>query len=67
MTEYVVKLADNGYVLSNETDNLLTVHEGHDLPNSLMKEILADLDHLIYEGGTCKFSVKVEINPIYDE
>lgn len=69
MTEFILTLADNGYLLENKTDNILTVHEEKDgeTPKSLFNEILGELVYRIGEGDTCKFSVNVEVSPIHDE
>ena len=69
MTEFILTLANNGYLLENKTNSILTVHEEKDgkTPRSLFNEILGELEYRIDEGDACKFSVNVEVSPIHDE
>lgn len=70
MSEYIVTLADNGYIVEtyepamrlvyqddyNETDSVL--------PLAMMRELLADLEHAIEIGGSGKYKVKFEVEKI---
>ena len=67
MSEYIVTLADNGYIVETDEPAMRLVYQDDYnetdsvLPLAMMRELLADLDHAIEEGGGCKFSVKIEV------
>lgn len=65
MSEYIVTLANNGYIVESEAMRLVYQDDYNEtdsvLPLAMMRELLADLDHAIEEGGGSKFSVKIEV------
>lgn len=62
MTEYIVTLADNGYIVETDEPAMRLVYEGGSgFPMRMMNELLGDLSHAIEQGGGSKFSVKIEV------
>lgn len=63
-TEATLEVADNGYVLRMDDDELLLVYEGTKLPDDIGGELLSDLEDLIDKGEHDKFKITVTIEPI---
>lgn len=62
MTEYIVTLADNGYIVESDEPAMRLVYEGGGgFPLRMMNELLGDLGHAIEQSEGCKFSVKIEV------
>lgn len=67
MSEYIVTLADNGYVVESDEPAMRLVFQdelgktNNDLPRAMMRELLADLDHAIEQGEGCKFKVTIDV------
>lgn len=62
MSEYIVTLADNGYIVETDEPAMRLVYEGgNELPLRMMRELLSDLDHAIEQGESCKFKVRIEV------
>lgn len=62
MTEYIVTLANNGYIVEGEEPAMRLVYEGgNELPLRMMRELLADLDHAIEQGEGSKFKVRIDV------
>lgn len=55
ITEATLEVADNGYVLRMDDDDILLVYEGTKLPNDIGGELLSDLDDLIDKEEHDKF------------
>lgn len=70
MSEYIVTLADNGYVVESNGPAMRLVYgdynneTGSVLPLAMMRELLADLEHAIEIGGSGKYKVKFEVENI---
>lgn len=65
-TEATLEVADNGYVLRMDDDELLLVYEGTKLPDDIGGELLSDLEDLIEQGEYGAFHIRVEVTPIPD-
>lgn len=63
-TEATLEVADNGYVLRMDDDELLLVYEGTKLPDDIGGELLSDLDDLIDKGEHDKFKITVTIEAL---
>lgn len=63
-TEATLEVADNGYVLRMDDDELMLVYEGTKLPDDIGGELLSDLDDLIDKGEHDKFKITVTIEPL---
>lgn len=63
-TEATLEVADNGYVLRMDDDELLLVYEGTKLPDDIGGELLSDLDDLIDKGEHNKFKITVTIEAL---
>lgn len=63
-TEATLEVADNGYVLRMDDDELLLVYEGTKLPDDIGGELLSDLDDLIDQEEHDKFKITVTIEPL---
>ena len=62
MSEYIVTLADNGYIVESEEPAMRLVYEdGSELPLRMINELLGDLDHAIEQGEGCKFKVRIDV------
>lgn len=62
MSEYIVTLADNGYIVESDEPAMRLVYEGGSgLPLRMMNELLGDLGYAIEQGESCKFRVKVGV------
>ena len=67
MSEYIVTLADNGYILESEEPAMRLVFQdelgktNNVLPLAMMKELLADLEHAIEQSESCKFKVRIDV------
>lgn len=62
MSEYIVTLADNGYIVESDEPAMRLVYEGGSgLPLRLMNELLGDLDHAIEQGEGSKFKVRIDV------
>ena len=67
MSEYIVTLADNGYIVETDEPAMRLVYQDDYnetdsvLPLAMMRELLADLEHAIEQSESCKFSVKIEV------
>ena len=67
MSEYIVTLADNGYIVETDEPAMRLVYQddysrtSNVLPLAMMKELLADLDHAIGQGESCKFKVRIDV------
>ncbi len=62
MSEYIVTLADNGYIVESEEPAMRLVYEGGSgLPLRMMRELLADLDHAIEQGEGSRFKVTIDV------
>lgn len=61
MSDYIVTLADNGYIVESEEPAMRLVYEGNELPLRMMRELLADLEHAIEQGENCKFKVRIDV------
>lgn len=70
-TEFELTLADNGYILSTPQDELLLVYEGEAIPEgiseSMLRELMCDLEEAIDNGEYGKFKITVSVEPIKDE
>lgn len=73
MSEYIVTLADNGYIVESEEPAMRLVYQDDYnetdsvLPLAMMRELLGDLDHAIEEGGGSKFKVRINVvEPAHD-
>ena len=68
MSEYIVTLADNGYILESEEPAMRLVFQdelgktNNVLPLAMMRELLADLDHAIEQGENSKFKVTIDVD-----
>ena len=63
MTEFIITIADNGYVL--ESDDFLSVYESEgNIPNNMCAEILGDLMDMIDNSGVCRFKVVIDVEPL---
>ena len=63
-TEATLEVADNGYVLRMDDDELLLVYEGTKLPTDIGGELLSDLEDLIDKGENNKFKITVTIEAL---
>lgn len=62
MTEYIVTLADNGYIVESDEPAMRLVYEGGSgLPLRMMNELLGDLDHAIEQGENSRFKVRIDV------
>ena len=62
MSEYIVTLADNGYIVESEEPAMRLVYEGGGgLPLRMMNELLGDLGHAIEQGEGSKFKVRIDV------
>lgn len=62
MSEYIVTLADNGYIVESDEPAMRLVYEGgNELPLRMMRELLADLDHTIEQSEGSKFKVRINV------
>ena len=67
MSEYIVTLADNGYIVEIEEPAMRLVFQdelgktSNVLPLAMMRELLADLDHAIGQSESCKFKVRIDV------
>ncbi len=65
MSEYIVTLADNGYIVESDEPAMRLVYQDDYnetdsiLPLAMMRELLADLDNAIEHGEGRKFKVRV--------
>lgn len=63
MSEYIVTLADNGYIMESNEPAMRLVYEcGSELPLRMMNELLGDVANAIEKGESdkCKITIKVE-------
>lgn len=65
-TEATLEVADNGYMLRIDQDEIALVYEGTKLPDDIGGELLSDLDDLIDKGEYSAFRIRVEVIPIPD-
>lgn len=63
-TEATLEVADNGYVLRIDQDEMVLVYEGTKLPDDIGGELLSDLDDLIDQEEHDKFKITVTIEPL---
>lgn len=62
MSEYIVTLADNGYIVETDEPAMRLVYEGgNELPLRMMRELLSDLDHIIEQSEGSKFKVRINV------
>ena len=67
MSEYIVTLADNGYIVESEEPAMRLVYQDDYnetdsvLPLAMMRELLADLDNAIEHGEGCEFKVRIDV------
>ena len=67
MSDYIVTLADNGYIVeSDELAMRLVYQDDYNetdsvLPLAMMRELLADLDNAIEHDEGCKFKVRIDV------
>ena len=62
MSEYIVTLADNGYIVESEEPVMRLVYEGGgELPLRMKNELLGDLGHAIEQGEGSKFKVRIDV------
>ena len=67
MSEYIVTLADNGYIVESEEPAMRLVYQddysrtSNVLPIEMMRELLADLEHAIEQSESCKFKVRIDV------
>ena len=66
ITEATLEVADNGYVLRIDQDEMVLVYEGTKLPDDIGVELLSDLDDLIDKEEYSAFRIRVEVIPIPD-
>lgn len=66
ITEATLEVADNGYVLRIDQDEMVLVYEGTKLPDDIGGELLSDLDDLIDKEEYSAFRIRVEVIPIPD-
>lgn len=65
MTEYIVTLADNGYIVESEEPAMRLVYEGGSgLPLRMMNELLGDLSHAIEQGEGSKFKITINVEKL---
>lgn len=64
ITEATLEVADNGYVLRIDQDEMVLVYEGTKLPDDIGGELLSDLDDLIDQEEHDKFKITVTIEPL---
>lgn len=60
-TEYIVTLADNGFIVSYDKDNFITVYESKDPTYEMLAELMGDLLDRIVQGDADKFKVTVKV------
>ena len=65
-TDATLEVADNGYVLRIDQDEIVLVYEGTKLPDGIGRELLSDLENLIEQGEYGAFHIRVEVTPIPD-
>lgn len=64
MTEYKVRIADNGYIV--ESDGYVYVYEQHDeIPRRLLEHLLEGLTDYIDGEGVCELAVNVDVKPFH--
>lgn len=67
MSEYIVTLADNGYILEIEEPAMRLVYQNDYnetdsvLPLAMMRELLADLDNAIEHGEGRKIKITINV------
>lgn len=73
MSEYIVTLADNGYIVESDEPAMRLVYQDDYnetdsvLPLAMMRELLADLDNAIEQGEGSKFKVRINVvEPAHD-
>ena len=66
ITSATLEVADNGYMLRIDQDEIALVYEGTKLPDDIGGELLSDLDDLIDQGEYSAFRIRVEVIPIPD-
>lgn len=66
ITEATLEVADNGYVLRIDQDEMVLVYEDTKLPDDIGGELLSDLDDLIDKEEYSAFRIRVEVIPIPD-
>lgn len=64
MTEYIVTLADNGYIVESDGGEFLSVYEGDESQRRMCEEFVAELRDSINKGVSSRFKVEVKVTPI---
>lgn len=70
MSEYIVTLADNGYVVESDEPAMRLVYQdelgktNNVLPLAMMRELLADLDNAIEHGEGCKIKITINVEEL---
>lgn len=70
MSEYIVTLADNGYIVETDEPAMRLVYQDDYnetdsvLPLAMMRDLLADFECAIEEGGDGRYKVKFEVEKI---
>lgn len=64
MTEYIVTLADNGYIVESDGGEFLDVYEGKSPSEEMCENLLAELLVSIEKGVSSRFKVEVKVTPI---
>lgn len=66
ITDAVVELADNGFILKYEDTVLVFSDKVGNCYRDMIADLMQDLDNAIEEGEYTKIRVKVEVEPIKD-
>lgn len=65
MSEYIVTLANNGYIVESDEPAMRLVYEGGSgLPLRMMNELLGDLSHAIEQGEGSKFKITINVEKL---
>lgn len=60
-TEWIVTLADNGYVLETNDGDFLCVYESDSIPDNMAQELIGELEHEVENGTANKYKVTVTV------
>ena len=70
MSEYIVTLADNGYIVESDEPAMRLVYQNDYnetdsvLPLEMMRELLADLDNAIEHGEGRKIKITINVEEL---
>lgn len=70
MSEYIVTLADNGYIVESDEPAMRLVYQNDYnetdsvLPLTMMRELLADLDNAIEHGEGRKIKITINVEEL---